>query len=44
MIKAKGNRMARRALGMPHWESNRFKIVLADTAAGGKWKVVKKKK
>ena len=37
MIKAKGNRIARRILGLPHWESNRFKIVLADTAAGGKF-------
>ncbi len=25
MIKAKGNRIARRILGLPHWESNRFK-------------------
>ncbi|HHP7834943.1 stationary-phase-induced ribosome-associated protein [Serratia marcescens] len=44
MIKAKSNRKARRLFGMPHWKSNKFKVAISETAAGEKWKVVKKKK
>ncbi|TQI81089.1 hypothetical protein FHU10_4009 [Serratia fonticola] len=43
-MKAKTNRKARRALGMAHWESNRFKIVLSSSVTGENWTVVKKKK
>ncbi|HAV2274575.1 TPA: hypothetical protein JHK27_000121 [Serratia marcescens] len=44
MIKAKSNRKARRLFGMAHWKSNKFKVAISETAAGEKWKVVKKKK
>ncbi|MEX5716058.1 stationary-phase-induced ribosome-associated protein [Serratia ureilytica] len=43
MIKAKSNRKARRLFGMAHWKSNKFKVAISETAAGEKWKVVKKR-
>ncbi len=43
-MKAKTNRKARRALGMPHWKSNKLKIALSSSSNGEIWTVVKKKK